>query len=511
MIPKSRYRANHCKQCEPHKLRATEFPVQYYAERARARAARYSGRPVDAAVTAPLTPGVSDSAKFCHGGAQSPAGSASLGVPVDLYSRSSSTPSEPDGKRRRLFEPQGELKFDLNTLSNWVLAGKGTRRPPPSRVRNVVAVMGSPTPGDLAELADLPAVSDPLHQYAATTHMLVGLLHEKGMLQRCYTASMEDAVRSLGVPAMRVVPLTDCNRLSACSEPGCSATYSTEEFRRIDCCKRCGGVVRPGFFEVLEQDLSCCDLLMFIGVNLTVAPLPTIFNNAMLNPRAVRLVMSPATNGLKSDRNFEVVGNCQLECAKLVAKFGWKKEMCSLMTRYIAQLRSQGIPVPLHSDPEHRISDTVMVNIDGGWAQGIVQDIVELSLAHYYYRIAVTTGVKREIYISSKNVHTPKRGLLSQSIGALAQAQQNALPYVLAQQAGQPQAQIQAMPQQIPQQLLQAMPQQMAQQMGQPMSQQMAQQMAQQIRQIQQQMQMIGNLQSQVEFGARMSIDFLLK
>eukprot|EP01063_Lacrimia_lanifica_P004510 TRINITY_DN12532_c0_g1_i3.p1 TRINITY_DN12532_c0_g1~~TRINITY_DN12532_c0_g1_i3.p1 ORF type:complete len:1272 (+),score=390.59 TRINITY_DN12532_c0_g1_i3:134-3949(+) len=115
------------------------------------------------------------------------------------------------------------------------------------------------------------------------THVLCKLLHERDLLLRAYTPSLDGLLRVVGVPRQKVVELGGTFSASRCIDCGKEhmSTYMKEKLfrhQRPTCTfKPCKGLVKPDILftqqkhppphvAVIGADLEECDLLMVIGV-----------------------------------------------------------------------------------------------------------------------------------------------------------------------------------------------------------------------------------------------------
>lgn len=150
-------------------------------------------------------------------------------------------------------------------------------------------------------------------------HYFIRLLHEKGLLLRCYSQNIDSMERQAGLPAEKLVAVhgnfdgahvidtqpevpVDITELKTAIEKG------EEGWQELCKCK--GGLVKPTivffgeslpprFCDLYLHDLSACDLLLVLGTSLVVAPFNSLVGKA--NPSAPRLLINREPTGLCDD------------------------------------------------------------------------------------------------------------------------------------------------------------------------------------------------------------------
>mmetsp|Transcript_20834 Transcript_20834/g.58258 ORF Transcript_20834/g.58258 Transcript_20834/m.58258 type:complete len:354 (-) Transcript_20834:107-1168(-) len=199
-------------------------------------------------------------------------------------------------------------------------------------------------------------------------HHFLRLLHDKGLLSRCYTENIDSLEQLAGLPAEKLVAVqgnfdgahvvddlylsdeikyeADVDELrEALNVPG-SAGW--EALR-----KKYGGLVKPNivlsgenlperFFQMHKADLRDCDLLFVFGTSLIVQPFASLLEYA---PASVpRLLINHDPSGKEEDlpggfrfhhpSNYRDVwhrGDCDSGVEKLARKLGWAADLHDLM------------------------------------------------------------------------------------------------------------------------------------------------------------------------------------
>jgi NAD+-dependent protein deacetylase sirtuin 2 len=127
----------------------------------------------------------------------------------------------------------------------------------------------------------------PGHFSPTPTHHFLRLLHDKGLLLRCYTQNIDSLESLAGVPADRLVAAHGNFDAAHCID--CRKEYPPDYVREhvfkgeVCRCARCEGLVKPDivffgenlprrFFQLAKQDLPQADLLIVMGTSLVVHP-----------------------------------------------------------------------------------------------------------------------------------------------------------------------------------------------------------------------------------------------
>ncbi|XP_066445636.1 NAD-dependent protein deacetylase sirtuin-3, mitochondrial-like [Eleutherodactylus coqui] len=175
-------------------------------------------------------------------------------------------------------------------------------------------------------------------------HYFVRLLHEKGLLLRCYTQNIDGLERMAGIPSEKVVEAHGTFSTASCHL--CYTSFPPKEAR--DCimngksprCKVCYGVVKPDIvffgedlpkqFSSFSTDFPKADLLIVMGTSLKIEPFANIVNAVRPNvPRLLinRDLVGPFKNEpLKSTDVAELGELCEVT-RKFVSALNWQTDM----------------------------------------------------------------------------------------------------------------------------------------------------------------------------------------
>eukprot|EP00873_Tetraselmis_striata_P007124 jgi/Tetstr1/427388/TSEL_017552.t1 len=302
------------------------------------------------------------------------------------------------------FGPQAEARppvldsFDLQGVAKLILDGKA---------RKVVVMCGAGisvsagipdfrTPGtglyDNLQKYDLPhpeAVFDidyfrgnpePFYRLAkelfpgqfrpTPTHHFIRLLHDKGLLLRCYTQNIDSLESQAGLPTSSLVAAHGNFDAASCIK--CKAKYS-QQFAKaaVDAgtpphCDKCGGLVKPDivffgenlpmrFFQYYESDLGGADLLIVMGTSLKVNPFAALID--MVGDDTPRLLINREKAGERRGepdllammqgrgaggfvfgegnyRDALFLGDCDNGVAELASLLGWEDDLKALVDRH---------------------------------------------------------------------------------------------------------------------------------------------------------------------------------
>lgn len=200
-------------------------------------------------------------------------------------------------------------------------------------------------------------------QYEPTPcHYFIRLLHEKGILHRCYSQNIDSLERQAGLPAEKLIAAhgnfdtahvinteeeVDIQELKAAVEEGKAGWEALRE--------KYGGLVKPRivffgeslpdrFTELHESDLRNCDLLIVMGTSLVVHPFAGLVSLAA--PRAPRLLINrePAGDYRSLNRGFRFElaesqnwrdafhrADCDAGSRALAAALGWEADLDALI------------------------------------------------------------------------------------------------------------------------------------------------------------------------------------
>lgn len=195
-------------------------------------------------------------------------------------------------------------------------------------------------------------------------HFFLRLLHEKGLLMRCYSQNIDDLESVAGLPADKVVAAHGSFHSSHCLKRSCRIEYDYEWMRdkirqtqEVPRCEKCKDVVKPDivffgeqlparFFSLSEEDFPSCDLLIVIGTSLTVQPFASLIE---LVPKDVprlainltafkssRYDLFSGRSGWKfeSSDNYRDVfmqGTSDEKCKELAQLLEWHEELIELI------------------------------------------------------------------------------------------------------------------------------------------------------------------------------------
>lgn len=195
-------------------------------------------------------------------------------------------------------------------------------------------------------------------------HFFIRLLHEKGMLLRCYSQNIDSLEQLAGLPAEKLVAAhgnfdaahvidtepekeVDIQEVKEEIERGESGWRSLRE--------RHGGLVKPKivffgeslpdrFLSLHADDLQKCDLLIVMGTSLAVGPFNSLVGHAA--PSTPRLLINRDPVGLftelrrgfrfhlKAELNGRDVfyrGSCDAGARDLAAALGWEADLDKLV------------------------------------------------------------------------------------------------------------------------------------------------------------------------------------
>lgn len=201
-----------------------------------------------------------------------------------------------------------------------------------------------------------------------TAHYFIKLLHDKGILLRCYSQNIDSLERQAGLPEAKLVAAhgnfdkahvikrdshddneeeqeVDVAELKAAIDQGPEALQALRRAK--------GGLVKPRivffgeplperFLKQHRQDLAACDLLLVIGTSLVVGPFNSLVGLAA--PTAPRLLINREPAGLSEDltrgfrfhkqqnwRDVFFQGEGDEGCRQLVEKLGWASDLEELV------------------------------------------------------------------------------------------------------------------------------------------------------------------------------------
>ncbi|CAE8721759.1 unnamed protein product, partial [Polarella glacialis] len=196
-------------------------------------------------------------------------------------------------------------------------------------------------------------------------HYFIRLLHDKGVLLRCYTQNIDSLERLAGIPADKLIAAhgnfdaahvidtepeveVDIQEFKAAIDKGEKGWRALQEAK--------GGLVKPKivffgeglplrFNELHQADLASCDLLIVLGTSLIVEPFASLVGLASRS--APRLLVNLDTAGTcdqlpggfrfhfqeegKNWRDAWYQGHCNTGCQELAACLGWGADLQALL------------------------------------------------------------------------------------------------------------------------------------------------------------------------------------
>mmetsp|Transcript_8258 Transcript_8258/g.24775 ORF Transcript_8258/g.24775 Transcript_8258/m.24775 type:complete len:236 (+) Transcript_8258:433-1140(+) len=209
----------------------------------------------------------------------------------------------------------------------------------------------------------------PGDRYQPTTaHYFIKLLHEKGILLRCFTQNIDSLETQAGLPREKLVAAHGNFDSATCIDTGKKVPIDeveraifSDDFGWKQLKHKHGGLVKPDivffgeqlphqFFKLAEEDFPKCDLLIVMGTSLVVQPFASLIGRvSQMTPRLLinrekvgtyskRRVgySSPgmAQYGFRFDksnyRDALFLGDCDDGCAALSRSLGWEEDLNAL-------------------------------------------------------------------------------------------------------------------------------------------------------------------------------------
>jgi len=194
------------------------------------------------------------------------------------------------------------------------------------------------------------------------THSFIRLLHDKGVLMRCFTQNIDSLETAAGLPADKLVAAHgnfDSARVVGDLFPVPivevrEAAFAGEEaWAALD--SKYGGPVKPDivffgealptrFFECAQRDFPRCDLLLVMGTSLVVHPFASLVGQPrrgtlrlLVNRERVGERSSLGPGGFDFDRSANDLflgGECDAAVQHLVNKLGWTAEFEALRAEH---------------------------------------------------------------------------------------------------------------------------------------------------------------------------------
>lgn len=206
------------------------------------------------------------------------------------------------------------------------------------------------------------------------THSFIRLLHEKGLLLKCFSQNIDCLEREAGVPDDKMIEAHGSFAKQSCID--CHAPYSGEEIRQhvqaktIPKCHECNGLVKPEIVFFGERlpaafhdniDLPAeADLCIVMGTSLTVQPFASLPGAA--RDGTPRLLINMERVGGLGSRSDDVLllEECDKGVRRLCKALGWEDDLEDLWARtdpnYVESKSSKQSKTKLDSEEEKRES-----------------------------------------------------------------------------------------------------------------------------------------------------------
>lgn len=302
---------------------------------------------------------------------------------VDL--RIESEPSEPvlssfdlDGVAEYIRENDCKNVIVLAGAGISVSAGIPDFRTPGTGLYSKLARYGLPHPEAIFELDFFRNNPEPFYTLArelfpgeyepTTTHHFIKLLHEKGILLRCFTQNIDSLETEAGVPRDKVVAAHGNFDSATCIDTGKKVPVSElkeaifddseASWKKLE--EKHGGLVKPDivffgeqlprhFFKLAAEDFPKCDLLIVLGTSLVVQPFASLIGRVhstvprlLINREKVAMftrakhVMGISTEGFRfhqrsNYRDALFLGDVDAGVEQLSRKMGWEEDLRRLI------------------------------------------------------------------------------------------------------------------------------------------------------------------------------------
>lgn len=189
-------------------------------------------------------------------------------------------------------------------------------------------------------------------------HFFMRLLHDKGMLLRCFTQNIDSLEKQAGLPSDAIVAAHGNFDSAHCLD--CRTRYPTEYVRQavfadeICRCSICQGLVKPQivffgeslpsrFFQRMT-DLKKADLLITMGTSLVVHPFASLIDEVhdqcprlLINREKVGIADGCSTGGFLFDKEVQnyrdafFLGDADDGVTQLCSMLGWAQELQALV------------------------------------------------------------------------------------------------------------------------------------------------------------------------------------
>lgn len=209
----------------------------------------------------------------------------------------------------------------------------------------------------------------PSGKYMPTpAHYFIKLLHEKGILLRCFTQNIDSLESLAGLPTHKLVAAHGNFDSATCIDTGEKVPIDEVEKAIFDdkygwktLKKNHGGLVKPDivffgeqlpshFFRLVQEDFPKCDLLIVMGTSLVVQPFASLIGRVqtscprlLINREKVGTYSKRSggysvgmdTYGFRFDqtnyRDALFLGDCDMGVKKLSEMLGWEDDLNSLL------------------------------------------------------------------------------------------------------------------------------------------------------------------------------------
>jgi len=199
-------------------------------------------------------------------------------------------------------------------------------------------------------------------------HFFIKLLHNKGILLRCYTQNIDSLERQAGLPEDKLIAAHgnfDKAHVVQSDEEAPEVEVGIEELKAaLDrgeegwqaLRREKGGLVKPkivffgeslpeSFLQNHQRDLADCDLLIVLGTSLVVAPFNSLVGLAARSAPRLLVNREPAGTSDELARGFRFhttgegenwrdawhQGDCDSGCKALASALGWGEELDALI------------------------------------------------------------------------------------------------------------------------------------------------------------------------------------
>ncbi|XP_031571475.1 NAD-dependent protein deacetylase sirtuin-2-like [Actinia tenebrosa] len=211
------------------------------------------------------------------------------------------------------------------------------------------------------------------------SHYFIKLLENKGVLLRNYTQNIDTLERIAGLSSENIVEAHGTFHSAHCIE--CRKEYTQEWVKdkvfkdKIPKCSACEGIVKPDivffgeslpkrFFNLVDNDLHKCDMLIVMGTSLVVQPFASLIDRVPLTTPRLLINREKAANrgdmwgilmgtggfAFDEEHNYRDVawlGDTDDGCVALADLLGWKDELLSMVKTVHQKIDEE---IALHSD-----------------------------------------------------------------------------------------------------------------------------------------------------------------